>query len=944
MAFAQLALKTSMDPASIKISGARQHNLKNIDLEIPRNALTVITGVSGSGKSSLAFKTLYAEGQRRYVQSLTTYARQYLDQLEKPDVDFVEGLSPAIAIEQRTAAGTPRSTVATVTEIHDYLRILFAAVGIPHDPATGEAVRRQSTEEIVESIITEGLEKRCMVAAPIPLAPGEKVSVIADRFQREGFVRMRINDRIIDLDDENLSRWNRKENRPAEIELIVDRLVIRPDSHSRLTDSTEAALHRGRGLVRFLVSDGGDAWEVREATTAYLNPKTGFRIERLTPRHFSFNSHLGACPRCEGLGTQAVLDTSLFVRDKTKPLLGGALREMWPAKQKMAKVSKQALKELAEKWNVDMHRPYGDLPEAFRHAVIDGDPENEFEGLFAQARRLLQTSRSKGVKQRLRRLMSDELCPACQGRRLRPEMLAVTIPHNDGSEVGLSAFSDLRIDEALAWMEDLQLSKGEERYAEEIKTEILKRLQFLQKVGLGYLALSRKSTTLSGGEAQRIRLATQLGGGLVGVLYVLDEPSIGLHARDNAQLLATLEELRDLGNTVVVVEHDEETMRNADFLVDMGPGAGPMGGEIVAAGTVAEVSAHRKSVTAKYLRGDYVIKPKRRRNPGEQWITVRNASEHNLQNIDAAFPAGCFVCVTGVSGSGKSTLIDGTLHPALGRHFHGATTSPGAHDRIDGLEWIDRVVAVNQAPIGRSPRSNPATYVGAFDLIRKWFAQLPSARLRGYKANRFSFNVRGGRCEHCQGDGSIRIDMHFLTDVYVTCEACGGSRYNRETLQVAYKGKNISDILNMSVSGAVKFFRKVPKIYQCLLTLDNVGLGYLKLGQSATTLSGGEAQRVKLAAELSRKGQGKTLYLLDEPTTGLHWQDIETLLNVFCQLRDLGHTLVVVEHHLDVIRCADWIIDLGPEGGDGGGRIVVAGPPEVVAACTESHTGRCLSQ
>ena len=929
-----------MSAGVIRISGARQHNLQNISLEIPRNKLVVITGVSGSGKSSLAFHTLYAEGQRRYVESLSAYARQFLEKLEKPDVDFIEGLSPAIAIEQRTASATPRSTIATVTEIYDYLRILYSAVGQPHDPATGEVVHRKTVQDLVAELGKSPEGTKVMVLAPIDVEASPKLSEIANRLRREGFVRMRIEGEIHDLEGE----FTRAKfpDKLTKVEAVVDRLVIRSGSASRLTDSIETALKWSKPKVSFLISKDGKRWRELVETTDFANPKTGFALETLTPRHFSFNSYLGACDECQGLGIQRIIDPELIIVDRSLPLWGGAYKSWWSAQKTLLKVQEGQVAAIAKVMKADLNLPYQDLPEAFQEALMYGDEGRAFEGLATEAARLLEENENQRVRKAVLACTSEQTCPACEGRRLRAEMLAVTLENEDGAKLGIAEFVSFSIAKAKTWIETLKLSDKEAQFIREVRSEIGKRLRFLDQVGLGYLTLDRESRTLSGGESQRIRLATQIGAGLTGVLYVLDEPSIGLHQRDNRRLLETLQELKRLGNSVIVVEHDEETISEADHVVDIGPGAGPLGGKVVAQGSVAEILKDENSSTGKYLSGRYRIKiPKERAKP-RGWLAAFGCAENNLQNIDVTFPLGCLTCVTGVSGSGKSTLVDKILKRALFRHFFRAKDKPGKHESLSGIEMIDKAIVVDQSPIGRSPRSNPATYVGAFNAIRDLFAQLPAAKIRGYNAGRFSFNRPGGRCEHCQGDGLIRIDMHFLNDVFVMCEHCQGKRYNRETLEVTFKGSTIADVLDLSISQGVKLFRNVPTVHDRLEALEKVGLGYLKLGQPGTSLAGGEAQRVKLAAELAKKSTGRTLYLLDEPTTGLHFSDVDTLLRVFYSLRDTGNTLIVIEHNLDVIKCADWVIDMGPEGGEGGGKVLAAGAPEAVAECEESPTGKYL--
>ncbi len=926
----------------IKVTGARQHNLQNISLEIPRNQLVVITGVSGSGKSSLAFHTLYAEGQRRYVESLSAYARQFLEKLEKPDVDFIEGLSPAIAIEQRTASSTPRSTIATVTEIYDYLRILYAALGQPHDPETGEAIHQKSVQSLVEELLELPSGTRLMVLGPIELDDVTKLSEVTNRLRREGFVRVRIDGEIHDLEGEFTKR--KFPEMPETVEAVVDRLVLRDDSASRLTDSIETALKWSRPRISFLIGTGADTWDLREETTAFANPETGFTLETLTPRHFSFNSHLGACETCQGLGTLAVVDPDLIVTKPEKGVLDGAFKNWWVGQKKVRELHEKRIQGLAKAMKADLMKPFEDLAEPFQTALLEGSSAYEFEGLAPEAARLLEETESQRMRQALSAFTSDQTCPDCQGQRLIPEILGVTLADTGGRKYNIAAFTHLSIQDALAWVEVLQITAQQAKFIGEVRAEITKRLHFLNQVGLGYLTLDRESRTLSGGESQRIRLATQIGAGLTGVLYVLDEPSIGLHQRDNARLLETLQELKRLGNSVIVVEHDEETIEEADHVIDIGPGAGSLGGKIIAQGTVDEIKKDENSITGKFLTGRYKIKlPKERCSP-RGWVTVYGGAEHNLKDMEAQFPIGCLTCVTGVSGSGKSTLVDKILRRALFRHFYHSKDKPGKHEQLSGLDQIDKAIVVDQAPIGRSPRSNPATYVGAFNAIRDLFAGLPASKIRGYSAGRFSFNRSGGRCEHCQGDGLIRIDMHFLNDVYVTCETCNGKRYNRETLEVTFKGKTIAEVLELSVSQGTRFFRNVPAVHDRLETLEKVGLGYVKLGQPGTSLSGGEAQRVKLAAELAKKATGRTLYLLDEPTTGLHFSDVDTLLRVLYSLRDAGNTLVVIEHNLDMIKCADWVIDLGPEGGEGGGSILAAGPPEEIVKCKNSYTGRYLKR
>jgi excinuclease UvrABC ATPase subunit len=1211
----------------IRITGARQHNLKNISVALPKNSLTVVTGVSGSGKSSLAFDTLYAEGQRRYVESLSAHAQQFLERLEKPDVDSIEGLSPAIAIEQHTAAANPRSTIATVTEIYDFLRVLYATCGTPHDPATGEPIHRYTTPEIAEAILAMPEGTRLMILAPLPESETMQPKKLFEKLARQGFVRVRVKGEVRDLEEKP------EVEEGGAIDLVVDRLVVRPDARTRLMDSLPVALRWSGPASRVIVLvQEGEKWREQVFTTLYANPATGFRMPPLTPRHFSFNSHVGACSVCEGLGTQMWGDPDLMVPDKEKSLADGAVKTWWSKNPKLKAVHDRKIAALAAHFKVSDKVPFSSLPKEFKDALFYGTGKTPikmdiaksattrvvgkpFEGLVNEAQRLVIESESEFVKQNVRRYMNPAPCAACKGRRLKPEFLAVTLAVNAlgngtisdfndhheathdrtnaptalesawahlrstrganreespaetlrgneaerraqyeilrewcrkealifspssplklldyggehdiyglrhtpdeviqrrlykatrpwyagitpravklykggirvaqddatpleylerqllqnrelgdtirfegmwetpegprlmvsqrvlmgelpekgevssmlegrgfghvgenfwyrasdrlgvsdtkqanlikgedglvdvidvvmfrptramlelwgiGSDVPVprsSAISELAIDEftsltitgARAALQNLTLTSQQRQIVPEVLREMESRLRFLDDVGVGYLTLAREYGTLSGGEAQRIRLATQLGSRLSGVLYVLDEPSIGLHQRDNDRLLATLRELRDLGNTVVVVEHDEDTIKAADWVIDLGPGAGPRGGEIIGAGPVGEIAANAHSVTGQFLSGVAKIAvPKRRIVPpplpktkgGDVletgWFTVHGATENNLQNIDVSFPVGCLICVTGVSGSGKSTLVDDILRREIARRLYQAKDTPGKHAGISGLQQFDKSVVIDQSPIGRSPRSNPATYIGAFNHIRELFSQLPAAKVRGYTPGTFSFNTAGGRCEMCEGDGVIRIDMHFLSDVYVTCEACEGKRYNREVLEVTFKGRNIADVLDMNLDEAAEFFRTVPGLGDKLRMMGSVGLGYLKLGQASNTLSGGEAQRIKLAAELSKRATGRTLYLLDEPTTGLHFSDIETLLRVLFGLRDQGNTLIIIEHNLDVIKCADWVIDMGPEGGAAGGRIVAEGPPETVARCEASLTGKYL--
>jgi len=952
----------------IKITGARTHNLKNLTLEIPREKLVVVTGLSGSGKSSLAFDTLYAEGQRRYVESLSAYARQFLDQMQKPDVDFIEGLSPAIAIEQRSSGGNPRSTIATTTELYDYLRLLYASIGQPHDPATGEPVFKLTAQDIVDRILALPEESRVVLLAPIVQSEVGEFRDVIEKLKREGFVRARIDGEMVEIAGEQSVKLQRGE--AHRIEAVVDRLVIKEGLRARLADSVDTALRWGQGKLAYLRRiDGGEPeqWEEKRLSTEFANPETGFTLPQLTPKHFSFNSHLGACPACQGLGSEAFIDPDLVVPDKEKTLDEGAIVPWAKAAKRMQQYYEGVIDSVCRAFKADPRKPWEQQPEKFREAMLHGTGEREiemrwgeeskrtaatkpFEGVIAALQHLYETTDSELSRQRIRQYMSRRTCSVCHGARLKPAILAVTI-----GGVSINRFCRMPICDARDFIEKLALTEQQRVITAEVRREISNRLNFLCEVGLGYLMLDRESGTLSGGEAQRIRLATQIGSGLAGCLYVLDEPSIGLHQRDNDRLIGTLRHLRDLGNSVVVVEHDEDTIRAADHVLDLGPGAGVRGGHLVAQGRPEEICAHETSLTGQYLSGRAKIPvPKSRRRPqwiapearkaehNDGWLTLAGAAENNLRDLTVSFPLGCLTCVTGVSGSGKSTLVDDILRRALFRHFYRSKDRPGKHGRIFGLEQIDKVIVIDQTPIGRTPRSNPATFTGSFGPIRDLYAGLPASRIRGYDSGRFSFNVKGGRCESCEGDGVKRIEMHFLADVYVECEVCRGRRYNRETLEITYKGKNIADILEMTVDEAARFFRNVPQIYEKLAALLDVGLGYVRLGQSGTTLSGGEAQRIKLATELSKRATGRTVYILDEPTTGLHFADIHTLLEVLMKLRDSGNTLIVIEHNLEVIKCADWIVDLGPEGGSGGGRIVAKGTPEEVAAAKESHTGSYL--
>ncbi len=1039
----------------IKIGGARQHNLKNLTLSIPRGKLVVITGLSGSGKSSLAFDTIYAEGQRKYVESLSAYARQFLDQMEKPDVDFIEGLSPAIAIEQRASGANPRSIIATTTEIYDYLRLLFAHVGQPYCPVSGQPITHQTTSDIVDKILVLPPKTRVMLLAPVIAAQKGEFRDVIERLAREGFVRARVDGQFVELSSNTRVKLDPKLRHT--IEVIVDRLVIDEKIRVRLSDSVETALKWGEGRLLLLQQPPQAAlagpWGESLHSNRNYSPASGLSFETPTPKHFSFNAPAGACPVCHGLGQKMVFDERLIVPDADKSLENGAVLPWRRGGKRMMVYYKALLRGMAGQFGQGLETPWKDLAGDFKQKLLHGTGDENveftfwragnaskvrrpFEGVIPNLERLYAESESEFTRNRLKGFMNPQHCEACGGRRLKPEILAVRLgvapnpilnlnpnlnlnpppetpppagragsplpaapqsPPPLASEAGpdssvplvgtarcavrtpqrgvpaseefcppspvsspsptppppvlpglsimdVCALSVGRADDFFA---NLQLTDFQRKIAAELIKEIRARLGFLKNVGLGYLTLDRESGTLSGGEAQRIRLATQIGAGLVGVLYILDEPSIGLHQRDNERLLQTLEGLRDLGNSVLVVEHDEETIRRADHLLDLGPGAGVRGGELVAAGRVADLEAEPRSLTGQYLKGDLKIAvPRSRFKPSTErgWLEIIGASENNLKDINVRIPLGALTAVTGVSGSGKSTLVDDILRRALFRKFYGSKEPPGRHRLLRGYEMLDKVIVIDQTPIGRTPRSNPATYTGMFNQIRDLFAKLPAAKIRGYEAGRFSFNVKGGRCEKCQGDGLIKIEMHFLPPVYVTCEACHGRRYNRETLEIHFKGMNIADVLDMTVDEAVSFFRAVPKIFDPCLTLAEVGLGYVRLGQSATTLSGGEAQRIKLAAELSRKETGHTLYILDEPTTGLHFHDVAKLLDVLFKLRNSGNTLLVIEHNLDVIKTADWIIDLGPEGGEAGGRVVAEGPPEKVARVPESHTGQYLGR
>ena len=935
---------------NIIVKGARANNLKNIDVTIPRDKLVVMTGVSGSGKSSLAFDTIYAEGQRRYVESLSSYARMFLGQMDKPDVDYIEGLSPAISIDQKTTSKNPRSTVGTVTEIYDYLRLLWARAGTPHCPNCGKEIRQQTIDQIIDQVLALPEGTRIQVMAPVIRGKkGEHAKVFEDA-KRSGYVRVRVDGNLYELDEEIKLEKNKKHS----IEIIVDRLIIRPDIRQRLTDSVETAAKLSGGLVIVnLLREEKDL----SFSQNYACEDCGISMEELTPRMFSFNNPFGACPTCTGLGNQLKADPALMIQDGGKSILDGAIQASGWNNIRGDGISRMYFDALSKKYKFPLTEPWNSLSDEAKNIILYGTKgetlelhydqprgkgvlKQAFEGICNNIERRYKETQSDASRKELEELMSECPCPDCQGRRLRKESLAVTV-----GEKNIYEFTTLSVEDALIWMDGLTLTEQQMLIADRILKEIRSRLGFLKSVGLGYLTLARSAGTLSGGESQRIRLATQIGSSLMGVLYILDEPSIGLHQRDNDKLLATLKNLRDLGNSLIVVEHDEDTMRAADYLIDIGPGAGVHGGQVVAAGTPAEVMANPDSLTGQYLSGKKKIEVPAVRRPGNgKVLKVIGAAENNLRHIDVEFPLGTFTVVTGVSGSGKSSLVNEVLFKRLGAELMRMKVRPGKCDRIEGMEYLDKVVNIDQSPIGRTPRSNPATYTGLFNDIRDLFASTQEAKSRGYGQGRFSFNVRGGRCEACSGDGLLKIEMHFLPDIFVPCEVCKGRRYNRETLEVRYKGKNIADVLDMTVDEALDFFSALPKLKKRLQTLQDVGLGYVKLGQPSTELSGGEAQRVKLATELSKQATGKTIYILDEPTTGLHSDDVRKLLEVLQRLVDAGNTVVVIEHNLDVIKCADHLIDLGPEGGDGGGTIVCTGTPEEVAACPASFTGQYLKR
>ncbi len=934
----------------IFVKGARANNLKNIDVAIPRDKLVVITGLSGSGKSSLAFDTIYAEGQRRYVESLSSYARMFLGQMEKPDVDYIDGLSPAISIDQKTTSKNPRSTVGTVTEIYDYLRLLWARIGTPHCPNCGKEIRQQSIDQIIDQIMALPEGTRIQVLAPVIRGKKGEHAKVLENARKSGYVRVRADGNLYELTEEIPLEKNKKHS----IEIVVDRLVIRPDITRRLTDSVETAASLGGGLV--LVNLPKEDRDLSFSQN-YACEDCGVSIEELAPRMFSFNSPFGACPTCTGLGSQMKADPALIIPNPRLSILEGAIAVSGWQNVKTDSIARMYFEAMGKKYGFKLTTPFRDLPQEARDVILNGTKgeklkltydradgkgtfQQAFEGILNNVERRFAETQSDASRKELEECMSQCPCPTCNGRRLKKEALAVTVGGLD-----IDTFCHKPVTDALAFVEDLALTETQAQIAQQILKEVKARLGFLRSVGLSYLTLSRQAGTLSGGESQRIRLATQIGSSLMGVLYILDEPSIGLHQRDNDMLLETLKHLRDLGNTLLVVEHDEDTMRAADYLVDIGPKAGVHGGEVIAAGSVEDVMAEPRSITGQYLSGARKIPVPARRRPGNgHALTVRGAAENNLQDLDVTFPLGTFTCVTGVSGSGKSSLVNEILFKRLGADLNRMKVRAGKHREIEGEEHLDKVIAIDQSPIGRTPRSNPATYTGLFGDIRELFASTPDAKARGYGPGRFSFNVKGGRCESCAGDGLIKIEMHFLPDIYVPCEVCKGKRYNRETLEVRYKGKNIYDVLDMTVDEGLAFFENLPKLRRKLETLSSVGLGYIKIGQSSTTLSGGEAQRVKLATELSRRSTGRTVYILDEPTTGLHSYDVQKLLEVLDRLVEGGNTVIVIEHNLDVIKWADHVIDLGPEGGAGGGRLVCAGTPEEVARCEGSYTGQYLKK
>lgn len=928
-----------MEKETIFIKGAKEHNLKNIDVEIPRGKLVVVTGLSGSGKSSLAFDTIYAEGQRRYVESLSSYARQFLEQLQKPDVEYIDGLSPAISIEQRTAGSNPRSTVGTQTEIHDYLRLLYASIGTPHCPKCGKPINRQTSQEIVEQVAALPSQSPILILAPLIRGRKGEYRELFEKVKKEGFVRVRVDGKVLEIERPIKLDKNKKHN----IEVVVDRIVIKDGVKKRLTDSVETALEAGGGLVIIAKGENGAKGDIL-FNEQYACGDCGISFEELTPRIFSFNSPYGACPGCDGLGNKMEIDPDLVIPDKSKPVIDSV--DAWRRGGKGLYIYyRRLMRSLAREHGFEVETPFKDLPKDIKKLVLYGEGKERgwgvFEGVIPNLERRFRETESEFIKTEINKYMSVLPCPVCNGARLRPESLAVTIRDQNIAQISAMSIKDLK-----AFMAALRLTPTQEKIAHQVLKEILSRLQFMVNVGLDYLTLDRRSYTLSGGEAQRIRLATQIGSGLVGVIYILDEPSIGLHQKDNSKLLDTLITLRDIGNTLIVVEHDEATIRKADHIIDLGPGAGEHGGHVIASGKLQDILKSKESLTGKYLRGELKIDVPGARRPynNKKALKIIGAREHNLKNIDVEIPLGLFVCITGVSGSGKSTLVDDILYKALAKRFYRSKERPGEHKRIEGAQAVDKVIVIDQSPIGRTPRSNPATYTGAFSFIRDLFSKLPEAKVRGYKPGRFSFNVKGGRCEACMGDGIRKIEMHFLPDIYVQCEVCKGKRFNAQTLEVKFKGKSISDILETSVEEALVLFENIPSVRNKLKTLNEVGLGYIRLGQSATTLSGGEAQRIKLAAELSNTATGRTFYILDEPTTGLHFADIDKLLAVLQALVKSGNTVLVIEHNLDVIKTADHIIDLGPEGGDDGGEVVASGTPEEIAKNPKSYTGKYLKE
>ena len=933
---------------NIIIKGARVHNLKNIDIELPRERLIVISGLSGSGKSSLAFDTIFAEGQRRYVESLSAYARQFLGRMDKPDVDYIEGLSPAISIEQKTTNRNPRSTVGTITEIYDYLRLLYARIGQPHDPETGAIIEKQSIDQIIERVLQQPDGARLMILAPVVRGRKGEHKKVLDDMRRAGFVRCRINAEIVALDDDITLDKKKKHN----IDVVIDRLINKPENRSRIAESIEQGLELASGLIKIVVKEGKKEFE-QSFSEQYCYPNSTVSFPELEPRLFSFNNPFGACPACLGLGTNMEFDPRKVIPDEGLSFNERAI----PAYNPDSAWSRSKFDALANHFSFSLDTAFRDLPKRIRTIILHGSKEEvdfcyvnkkqtgrfeyrgRFEGIIHDLKRRYLETQSQGIKQWLEGFMTMSRCAQCKGRRLRPEALAVRIQGK-----GVFDVSEMSIRDSLKFFQNLDLEGAHKKIAQQILKEIIDRLSFMESVGLEYLTLNRTAGTLSGGEAQRIRLATQIGSQLVGVLYVLDEPSIGLHQRDNERLIRTLIHLRDLGNTLVVVEHDEQTLRMADYIVDLGPGAGIHGGAVVAAGNLASIMASKESLTGQYLRGDIFLHPRIERRSGKgEWIEIVGAKEHNLRKINVRFPQGAFSVITGVSGSGKSTLMSDILYPRIANMLNRTSHPEGAVADIRGIDTIDKIINIDQSPIGRTPRSNPATYVGLFTHLRELYAQIPEAKARGYRPGRFSFNVKGGRCENCEGAGTIKIEMHFLPDVYVTCDVCRGKRFNTETLEIHYKGKNIYDVLDMTIEEAAKFFTKIPAAKRKLETLLSVGLGYLKLGQSALTLSGGESQRVKLSLELSKRSTGKTLYILDEPTTGLHFADVQLLMEVIQRLVDLGNTIILIEHNLDVIAQADWVVDLGPEGGTRGGKLVAMGSPEQMMKVSASHTGRFLA-